>query len=93
VARYLGGSIGISAATTMLARNAQIHQTYLVANVFPSSLQYQETLRTATETLAHQGTAPALAQPTAMGLIGQTAPSKRPCSRMSTFSGSSPLWR
>jgi hypothetical protein len=33
----------------MLARQAQLHQTYLVANVFPSSLQYQVALRTATE--------------------------------------------
>src|SRR5262249_37326814 len=37
VARYLGGSIGISVATTMLARHTQAHQTYLVAHIFPSS--------------------------------------------------------
>lgn len=72
VARYLGGSIGISAATTMLARNAQVHQTYLVAHVFPSSPQYQEALRNATETLTRQGAPPAVAQSTALGLIGQT---------------------
>jgi DHA2 family multidrug resistance protein len=72
VARYLGGSIGISAATTMLARNAQVHQTYLVANVFPSSSQYQEAIRAATEALTQQGASPASAQSTALGLIGQT---------------------
>jgi DHA2 family multidrug resistance protein len=72
VARYLGGSIGISAATTMLARYAQAHQTYLVAHVLPSSPQFQDALRASTETLAHQGTAPALAQSTALALIGRT---------------------
>jgi DHA2 family multidrug resistance protein len=72
VARYLGGSIGISAATTMLARSAQLHQTYLVANVFPSSLQYQDAFRAATETLTRQGAPPAGAQARALGLIGQT---------------------
>ena len=71
VARNLGGSIGISAATTMLARGAQTHQTYLVANLFASSPQYQEALRAATQALTQHGMPPTVAQSGALGLIGQ----------------------
>jgi DHA2 family multidrug resistance protein len=72
VARYLGGSLGISAATTLLARNAQVHQTYLVSHLYPSSPQYQGAIHAATQTLTQQGMPPATAPTGAVGLIGQT---------------------
>jgi len=31
--RNIGGSIGIASVTTLLVRNAQVHQNYLVANI------------------------------------------------------------
>lgn len=37
--RNIGGSVGIAMATTLLARRAQVHQTYLAANVTPSDAQ------------------------------------------------------
>ena len=37
VARNLGGSIGISAATTIIARSSQVHQNYLADHLVPSS--------------------------------------------------------
>jgi DHA2 family multidrug resistance protein len=71
VARNLGGSIGISAATTLLARDSQVHQNYLVGNLAPSSLQYQDAINAATHALAQQGMSPLAAQSGAIGLIGQ----------------------
>ncbi len=35
--RNIGGSVGISCVSTMLARGAQLHQTYLAADVTPGS--------------------------------------------------------
>jgi DHA2 family multidrug resistance protein len=71
VARNLGGSIGISVTTTLLARDTQVHQNFLVANLVPSSPQYQQTVRSATEMLLHQGMPPVQAQSGAIGLIGR----------------------
>ena len=72
VARNLGGSIGISAATTLLARNSQVHQDYLVAHLYPSSLQYQDAIAAATRALIQQGMSAVAAQSTAMALIAQS---------------------
>ncbi|MFP5231046.1 MAG: DHA2 family efflux MFS transporter permease subunit [Acidobacteriota bacterium] len=41
LARNIGGSIGISFISTMLARRAQVHQHYLAANVYNGSSAYQ----------------------------------------------------
>jgi len=71
VARNLGGSIGISLATTMLAREAQVHQTYLTANLSPSSLQYQDAVNGAAHVLVQQGMSPVMAQSGAIGMIGR----------------------
>jgi MFS transporter, DHA2 family, multidrug resistance protein len=71
-ARNLGGSIGISAATTLLARHTQLHQNYLVAHLAPSSLQYQDAVNAATLALTQHGMASVPAQAGAIGLIGQT---------------------
>jgi MFS transporter, DHA2 family, multidrug resistance protein len=71
VARNLGGSIGISAATTMLARGTQVHQDYLVAHLTPSSLAYQDMVTAATHALTQHGMSSVSAQAGAIGLIGQ----------------------
>jgi len=42
--RNIGGSIGISMVTTMLARQSQSHQTVLAAHVTPYDPQTQQTL-------------------------------------------------
>jgi len=70
VARNLGGSIGISIAGSVLARSAQVHQTYLTAHLIPSSPAYQEALQAATAQLSTMLPAPE-AQKRAFGLIEQ----------------------
>ena len=40
--RNIGGSIGISVATTMLARRAQVHQDVLIQHVTPYSAPYRD---------------------------------------------------
>jgi MFS transporter, DHA2 family, multidrug resistance protein len=72
VARNLGGSIGISVATTVLARSTQVHQNYFVDHLVPSSLQYQDAVRHATTVVTTHGIPLALAPSAAIGLIGQT---------------------
>ncbi|MBV9521291.1 MAG: DHA2 family efflux MFS transporter permease subunit [Alphaproteobacteria bacterium] len=42
--RNIGGSIGISIATTMLTRRAQFHQNILVAHVTPFTSAYDDTI-------------------------------------------------
>ena len=70
VARNLGGSIGISITTTTLPRDSQVHQDYLVAHLAPSSPQYQQALRSATDMLLGQGMPPVQAQSAAIGFTG-----------------------
>ncbi len=70
VARNLGGSIGISIAASMLARSAQVHQSYLVDHLVQSSPAYQQAVRAA-GALA-PGSAPADGQRHAFALIAQT---------------------
>jgi DHA2 family multidrug resistance protein len=64
VARNLGGSIGISAANTIIARSSQVHQNYLADHLVPSSPSYQNAIANATSALTAQGV-PAAAAPTA----------------------------
>jgi DHA2 family multidrug resistance protein len=52
--RNLGGSVGIAAATTLLARNTQRHQAILVQHVTPYDPAYQERLADLTSALAAQ---------------------------------------
>ena len=42
--RNLGGSIGISAVTTSIARRQQVHQVYLARNTFESNPHLRQTL-------------------------------------------------
>jgi MFS transporter, DHA2 family, multidrug resistance protein len=71
VARNLGGSIGVSAAQTLLARREQFHQARLVENLSPSSLAYTRTFKLAAANFARHGTAPVDAQHQAAAWIGQ----------------------
>jgi DHA2 family multidrug resistance protein len=50
--RNLGGSIGISAVTTIATRAAQVHQAYLVAHATPYDTTYQTALQVTQNTLA-----------------------------------------
>ncbi len=49
--RNMGGSIGISAVTTLLVRRTQSHHAYLVKNTIPSDPQFQSTLQSITRGL------------------------------------------
>jgi DHA2 family multidrug resistance protein len=53
--RNLGGSVGISALSTLLARRAQVHQTYLSAHT--GSPEFNQALAGARTMLFHAGAA------------------------------------
>ncbi|HZZ59563.1 MAG TPA: DHA2 family efflux MFS transporter permease subunit [Roseiarcus sp.] len=72
VARNLGGSIGISAAQTLLARGDQFYQARLDANIFPSSIPYADTFRRASAYFLQHGSSMPKAQRQATAWIGQT---------------------
>ena len=55
VARNLGGSIGVSATQTLLARREQFHQARLAEHFSPSSLAYGQTLKLAAANFARHG--------------------------------------
>jgi len=70
-ARNTGGSIGVSLISNVLAHREQFHQSRLVEHVIPSSVQYQDTLRQATDYFAAHGSAVTQAQQQAFAWIGQ----------------------
>jgi DHA2 family multidrug resistance protein len=70
-ARNTGGSIGISLISNVLWRREQFHQTRLVDQALPSSVQYQDTLHQMTNYFVAQGTSPAEAPQQAIAWIGQ----------------------
>ncbi len=72
VARNLGGSMGISAVQTLLARGDQFYQARLDANLFPSSIPYVDTLKQTSAYFVHHGSSMAQAQHQAVAWIGQT---------------------
>ncbi len=43
--RNVGGGIGISVVNTLVSRHEQIHRAYLVRDLAPESLKYQQTLQ------------------------------------------------
>jgi DHA2 family multidrug resistance protein len=53
--RNLGGSVGISLATTLLARRSQVHQVRLVANLTPDSTAFQARLHSLTTRFTTHG--------------------------------------
>lgn len=70
-ARNIGGSIGVSLISNVVAHREQFHQSRLVEHVIPSSVQYQQTLDQVTSYFAAHGTLPAQAQQEAIAWIGQ----------------------
>src|SRR5208337_3975650 len=58
LARNIGGSIGISFVTTMLARRAQVHQVRLVEKLNAANPQFQAILRGMTSTFSGGGAGP-----------------------------------
>jgi DHA2 family multidrug resistance protein len=56
--RNLGGSVGISVATTLLARRSQVHQSYLVRHLTPSAPQFQQRLQSIAHNFIAKGAAP-----------------------------------
>lgn len=67
--RNVGGSVGISIVSTMLARRAQVHQAMMSAHLSPLNPQFQELLRGYQSSLSHQMSASDASQK-ALGLLG-----------------------
>jgi DHA2 family multidrug resistance protein len=70
-ARNTGGSIGISLVSNVLAHREQFHQSRLVDNAIPSSVQYQDTLQQVTNYFVAHGSALTQAHQQAIQWIGQ----------------------
>jgi MFS transporter, DHA2 family, multidrug resistance protein len=71
VVRNLGGSIGISLATTIVARSTQVHQNYLVDHLVPSSSAYQNAMTHAVNSLTALGVPAANASMAAFAYVSQ----------------------
>jgi MFS transporter, DHA2 family, multidrug resistance protein len=69
LARNIGGSVGISFVTTMLARRAQLHQTNLVEHVNAGNGRLQAMVTGATRLLVGHGSSPYEAARQAHGLV------------------------
>ena len=69
--RNIGGSFGIAAVTTMLARGAQIHQAAMTQHLTPYDPAYQQRLHDMTSALAAGG-GPSTAAQQAYGALYQT---------------------
>lgn len=67
--RNIGGSVGIAAATTMLAKRAQFHQFRLIGNVTPLDPSYTHWQQTVVSGLVAAGHPPLQAQQKALGLV------------------------
>ena len=70
-ARNTGGSIGISLASNVLWDREQFHQSMLVGQAIPSSVQYQNTLHQMTNYFVAQGSSLWEAKHQAIQWIGQ----------------------
>ncbi|MGH9358580.1 MAG: DHA2 family efflux MFS transporter permease subunit, partial [Terriglobia bacterium] len=69
VARNIGGSVGISLVTTIVARRAQAHQNMLVGHLTPYDHAYQSMVNGTSQTLQSSGSSPTQALSQAHGLI------------------------
>jgi len=69
LARNIGGSSGIAAATTMLARRAQYHQQVLVAHLTPYDGRFRESLAGVSAMLQSRGASAADAAVQANGML------------------------
>ncbi|PYV96022.1 MAG: EmrB/QacA family drug resistance transporter [Acidobacteria bacterium] len=72
LARNIGGSVGISVVTTMLARRAQHHQVNLAGHLSPGNPRFQSMLQGMTQTLQARGFSPTDAMHKAYGLLQGT---------------------
>jgi MFS transporter, DHA2 family, multidrug resistance protein len=72
LSRNIGGSVGISFVTTMLARRAQVHQTYLVEHVNSGNGRLQAMLQSAMHTLLGHGSSAHEASRQAYGLVANS---------------------
>ena len=70
LSRNIGGSVGTALVVTLLARQAQKHQTYLTAHITGSEGSYLSYLRIMQDRLGHfGGLAPAQGKMTAIGML------------------------
>lgn len=69
-ARNVGGSIGISMVSNIIAHREQFHQSRLVENTVPSNIEYQSTLKAVTDYFVAQGSSLLDANKQAIGWIG-----------------------
>jgi DHA2 family multidrug resistance protein len=69
LARNIGGSTGIAACTTLIARREQFHQQRLIEHLSPLDGQYQSALAGARQLFVSGGADPAQAASQAHGLI------------------------
>jgi DHA2 family multidrug resistance protein len=69
--RNLGGSVGISVATTLLARRSQLHQDRLVSTLSPTSLAAHGYLQSLASRFQSYGSDSAAAMHKAVHLLGQ----------------------
>ncbi len=70
--RNVGGSVGISLVTTLVARLAQTHQARLVADLTPYDAGYQSSLHSLATALAARGDAVVTARQQAAGSLYHT---------------------
>lgn len=70
--RNLGGSIGISLATSLVTTRSQAWQAYLVGDLSPFWQPYNDTLQRMSDALVASGTAPAAIPQTVTGSIYQS---------------------
>jgi MFS transporter, DHA2 family, multidrug resistance protein len=68
LARNIGGGIGISLTTTLVARGTQVHQALMVAHLSPYRPEFQQYFQSAAGMLAQQSH-PVVAQGQAYGLL------------------------
>jgi DHA2 family multidrug resistance protein len=72
LARNIGGSSGIAAITTILARRAQYHQSILVSHLTPYDSAYRDVLRRTAQALQAGGASGADAAVQAQGAVSGT---------------------
>ena len=67
--RNVGGSVGISLVTTLLARRAQVHQSVLIEHLNPYSEKFRQVLQGTTQTFIAAGSSPSQATVQAYGRL------------------------
>jgi DHA2 family multidrug resistance protein len=68
----LGGAIGIAVLATLMQRDAQLHRSYLSANLVPSGMTLNERIDRLTALLAGRGMSWAEARKAAVAMINQS---------------------